>query len=211
MISTLLLKNRYTDLQERKMPTKIKIIILISIAVIITVLSALLVIINFPAIMDTITPNTQEREPEIKYAEFPIKIEYTLNGESKIAENVLICEFKEIVHTSWLERVNTGVSSYSVWDSRFEDNQNVAPIILFDNNDITIDYSFGSAGYYMNDNASREIYYPSFRVFEPHSSGERVCTSFKTVEELENYILDKYEIDIIDCVLPTPIENSFSS
>ena len=192
------------------MTTKIKITILIIITVI-TLLSTILVIIKFPAIMDAITSDTQEIKPEIKYAEFPIKIEYTLNGEHKIAENLLICEFKEIVYTSWLERVNTGVSSYSVWDSRFEDNQNVAPIILFDNNDITIDYSFGSAGYYMNDNASREIYYPSFRVFEPHPSGERVCTSFKTVEELENYILDKYEIDIIDCVLPTPIENSFSS
>jgi hypothetical protein len=194
------------------MTTKIKITILISINVIIKVLSTLLVVIKFPAIMDAIASDTQKIEPKIKYAEFPIKIEYTLNGEHKIAENLLICEFKEIVHTSWLERVNTGVSSYSVWDSKFEDNQNVAPIILFDNNDITIDYSFGSAGYYMNDNASREIYYPGFRVFEPHPSGERVCTSFKTVEELENYILNKYEveIDIINCVLPAPIANSFS-
>ncbi len=195
------------------MTTKIKITILISIAVIITLLSTILVVIKFPDIMDAIASDTQKIEPEIKYAEFPIKIEYMLNGEHKIAKNRLICEFKEIVHTSWLERVNTGVSSYSVWDSRFEDNQDVAPIILFDNNDITIDYSFGSAGYYMNDNASREIYYPGFRVFEPHPSGERVCTSFKTVEELENYILNKYEIEIniINCVLPAPIENSFSS
>lgn len=194
------------------MTTKIKITILISIAVIITVLSTILVVIKFPDIMNAITSDTQEIEPEIKYAEFPIKIEYTLNGEHKIAENLLICEFKEIVHTSWLERVNTGVSSYSVWNSRFEDNQDVTPIILFDNNDITIDYSFGSAGYYMNDNASREIYYPGFRVFEPHPSGERVCTSFKTVEDLENYILNKYEIEIniINCVLPAPIANSFS-
>ena len=193
------------------MTTKIKITILIIITVI-TLLSTILVIIKFPAIMDAITSDTQEIKPEIKYAEFPIKIEYTLNGEHKIAENLLICEFKEIVYTSWLERVNTGVSSYSVWDSRFEDNQDVTPIILFNNNDITIDYSFGSAGYYMNDNASREIYYPGFRVFEPHPSGERVCTSFKTVDELENYILNKYEIEIniINCVLPAPIENSFS-
>ena len=193
------------------MPTKIKVIILIAIAVIITAMSFLFIVIKFPSIMDAITPNAQEIEPKIKYAEFPIKIEYTLNGEPKITENVLICEFKEIQHTSWLEKVNTGVSNYRVWDSKFKNNQEAVPIVLFDNNDITIDYALGSAGYYMNDSAAREIYYPSFRVFEPHPSGERVCTSFTTVEDLENYILDKYEIDIINCVLPTPIENSFSS
>ena len=193
------------------MPTKIKVIILIAIAVIITVMSFLFIVIKFPAIMDAITPNAQEIEPEIKYAEFPIKIEYTLNGEPKIAENVLICEFKEIEHTSWLEKVNTGVSSYRIWDSKFKDNQKVAPIVLFDNTDITIDYALGSASYYMNDHEAKEFYYPGFRVFEPHPSGERICKSFKTMEELENYILDKYGIDIINCVLPTPIENSFSS
>ena len=195
------------------MSTKRKIITFVSIGVAVNALVIavfVLAVLYLPTIMDAITPAVDEIKPEITYAEFPIRIEYTLYGEPKTAEDVLTCEFSGFEQTTWLEELNTGVAVYRIWDSKLKNNQDNR-IILFTDGETTIDYSLGAPGYYVGDDKTRSFHYPSFRVFEPHPSGETVCRTFRSAEELEAYGIEKYGIEIGSCTLPRPIENSFGS
>ena len=89
-----------------------------------------------------------------------------------------------------------------LWESRFLNNDD--PLILYKDNERTIDCYFGSANYYMDD-ASVRTGYPLFRVWQKNAkAGEAKHTDLTSPQLLSNY-----GIEIIDCTLPEPIVNSF--
>ena len=186
---------------------KQKILTLVLIGAIAYALMIILFVLLFPTIMDTFFYTPEEpAKPEVTYSEFPIQIEYMAFGERIVIDDTLICEFKGVERKTWLEMINTGVSAVRLWDSRLEKAQedHIDHIILLSDDQITIDYSLGSADYYMGDISIRTTY-PSFRVFETQPSGEVTCTHIFSAEELKTY-----GIEVIDCLLAEPIKNSFS-
>ncbi len=49
-------------------------------------------------------------EPTIKYNEFPFHLEYTINGETVVVDDTLVCEYTGI-------ELNEAVGKYRTWDS----------------------------------------------------------------------------------------------
>jgi len=190
--------------------TKKKItVIIVTVAILrfsITVLLIVAAIINIPKIMDTYFMNkVYVPEPEITYMEFPIRIEYIVNGETKVIEDTMICEYKGYKKEAWIEKLKTGGDMFPytrLWESRLLNNDD--PLILYKDNEMTVDCYFGSANYYMDD-ASVRTGYPLFRVWQKNAkAGEAEHTDLTSPQLLSNY-----GIEIIDCTLPEPIVNSF--
>lgn len=156
-------------------------------------------------VVSNILKNTNDfPQPEITYREFPIKIEYSVNGETKIIEDVLVCRFEKTEKKSFWAWFDAGREFERVWTSELKTNKN--GIVLLKNDNFTIDVSLGSANYYMGDVGSNTKYptYPSFRVFENHTDGQMFKEFLYDEQDLK-----EYGIDIIECELPQPIENSF--
>lgn len=94
--------------------------------------------------------------PEIKYGEFPLKIEYSINGEQFVVEDTIICEYDGI-------GMNEGVGKYRKWKNTFASGKK--QLILFEEEGInenyicedrhnvvtTVFFDFGSGGYYMGE------------------------------------------------------------
>jgi len=171
-----------------------------------TVLLIIAAIINIPKIMDTyFMDEVYVPEPEITYMEFPIRIEYIVNGETKVIEDTMICEYKGYKKEAWIEKLETGGDMFPytrLWESRLLNNDD--PLILYKDNEMTVDCYFGSANYYMDD-ASVRTGYPLFRVWQRNADdGKMYCTELSS-----QHLLGDYGIELIDCTLPEPIVNSF--
>ncbi len=139
-------------------------------------------------------------EPEITYGEFPVRIEYTVDGKAIAIEDVFVCKYEGVQKSSWLEEFNTGISFQRLWSGSLENHDD--SIVLYSNDEIYIDFVVGSADYYMGD-IDLWTTYPCFRAIE-NSQEISYCKTFLAPADL----LD-YGIEIIDCVLPEPIKNSF--
>ena len=170
-------------------------------SVVVTVCVLILCIVYFLQITDTSRIKRGQLEPEITYCEFPVRIEYVVGNETIVIDDVLICEYKGIQQKNLLEKINIGDSIQRIWTCKMEKHND--SIVLYSDNGITIDFSFGSADYYMGD-VGINTTYPSFRVFEKQSSGITNLTFLFSPEELQ-----QYGIEIVRCELPEPIENSF--
>lgn len=97
--------------------------------------------------------------PKNKYGEFPFKLTYELNGETKVIEDVLVCEFDGYK--------SSGSEKKRVWKTTLKSNSELMPysdgeLVLIDtrerdirdskeNKVLEIQYFTGSAGYYMGD------------------------------------------------------------
>ena len=164
----------------------------------IAVLLIIAAIINIPKIMDTYFMNkVYVPEPEITYMEFPIRIEYIVNGETRVIEDTYICEYKGYERRSWLEWLNVSDDFYTrFWDCRLEIAE--CPLLLYSDNKLRVEYFIGSAGYFMGD----EGYSSSSTRVSVYEYG-----NYKKLTSL--YQLTDYGIEIIDCTLPEPIVNSF--
>ena len=60
--------------------------------------------------------------PRITYWEFPIRIEYVVDGDTMLVEDVLICEYDGIQKKTWLEKINTGRSFDRLWKCKTKNN-----------------------------------------------------------------------------------------
>jgi len=143
--------------------------------------------------------------PEIKYAEFPFKLEYELNGEIFVVEDALICEFDGFgANYSRIEK-------FREWKLYLLSGKD--RIILMQEEEIEIfvtaeTLSWNGAKYYMGD--------PEGAYSEEYANLPSAWYKKDFDDERENaYIFpaekmwERYKLRIISWEIADPIENTF--
>ncbi len=149
-------------------------------------------------------------KPSVTYGEFPFRLEYELNGEVHVIEDILVCEFAGVEsrgaagkYREWNEYIkSTGGNMVTLLDVR-------------DNNDFTewgnqvleLCFDPGKAAYYMGDTDSylsktSRGEWIDYLYLTP--KGEKGYSAFTSDEAWE-----KYGIRIIKYEPSKPIENIF--
>jgi len=147
--------------------------------------------------------------PEIKYGEFPLKIEYSVNGEQFVVEDTIICEYDGI-------GMNEGIGKYRKWNIRLASGAH--DIILLkmkgvkeegytseeiDNAVTTLYFDYGTAEDYMGEDKGSPGYYEVSYVIKVGG----IVTQFSSLSKKELY--EKYGIKIISLEIAPPIKNTF--
>lgn len=144
-------------------------------------------------------------KPKITYGEFPISIMYEINGEIKVINDTVICEFDGYK--------NMGTSGKQrIWKSRLKSGNERLTLLQVEgsNEKFEITTMFGLPEYYMGDfKQSKEEYervmnddrYLGYIQWE---DGVQIGVSIPKEEAWE-----KYHIKIIDREYSSPIENKF--
>lgn len=150
--------------------------------------------------------NSTPPAPEIKYGEFPISITYELNGETKIIEDTIICEFDGFENMG-------SAGKYRKWKSRLK-SKNERLVLLREEGDMTFEIttSYGQPDYYMGD-----LRYESKEEYEKKMSDIRYFGYYqwKEGEEMESSLItldeawEKYRLKILNIQYSQPIQNSF--
>lgn len=131
--------------------------------------------------------------PEITYGEFPFRLEYRIEDEVYVVEDVIVCEYDGV---DW----NEGVGKHRIWKGTFKNTGEEELLVLTDG-DTKIYCSVGGADYYMGDKEYGEPYVPKFYYVTSFENG--------TVSGGADDLLDKYKIELLDWQLSEPIENKF--
>ncbi len=149
-------------------------------------------------------------KPEITYGEFPFRLEYEINGERKVIQDTLICEFDGFdaneaygKFRKWKERLASGKQNVLLL------NTDGAPGLVFGNKTVeqVIYYDPGPAWYYMGDNergGGYEHTYPNASFSEQYQDGSGAKGIIQADELLKNY-----NIKLISWVSTPPIVNNF--
>ena len=137
----------------------------------------------------------REARPEITYGEFPFRIEYELDGEVHVIEDILIVEFRGFVFSAGT------MTRERSWRSRLasRENDSTSTSILFEGTEDLVFFP-GSAGYYMGEAGSSMTREP------------RVSLNFTTRRyHLENSheLLAEHGITLISWKISEPIVNNF--
>ncbi|MEC0233381.1 hypothetical protein P4H71_03310 [Paenibacillus kribbensis] len=150
--------------------------------------------------------------PEITYGKFPFRLEYEINGQRKVIQDTLICEYDGIGS-------NEGQGKYRKWKDLLAGGDRELPLLEV-NGRTEISYYPGIAEYYMGDLDRTEEYQQTVsdsiiieqggiiikkdgRVFE--NDGKTINTQFSNSNEL----LDKYHIKLISWDSTPPIKGNF--
>lgn len=144
-------------------------------------------------------------EPEITYGEFPISITYEINGEIKLIEDIIVCEFDGYK--------NMGTAGKRrVWKSRLKSGNERLILLRVEESDLTFEITstWGLPEYYMGDfrqsveeyeRAMKDDRYLGYVQWE---DGVQTGSSIPKEEAWE-----KYHIKIINQDYSSPIENTF--
>ncbi|QDY81985.1 hypothetical protein FQU75_00470 [Paenibacillus polymyxa] len=150
--------------------------------------------------------------PEIAYEKFPFRLEYEINGQRKVIQDTLICEYDGIGS-------NEARGKYRKWKESLSSGGRYLPLLKV-NGRIEISYYPGIAEYYMGDLDSSDEYQQTVadsifieqegiiikkdgRVFE--NDGRTINTQFSNSNEL----LAKYHIKLISWDSTPPIKDNF--
>lgn len=173
---------------------------------------AVIIFVSWPWILLIIGINSQPNpsQPTITYGQFPFRLEYELNGQRKIIQDTLICEFDgygsdegQGKHRKWKGYLASGKERLLLLEV---DN----PVSLGGDGKVVkqeIYYSEGSARFYMGDLKEYEGYrqsFPNASYFEQYEDGR---TSFGVIQADE--LLRKYNIKLISWDYTQPIKNTF--
>ena len=199
--------------------------LLASIAVLIVIFFAF-VLVNMSGIL---IPNP--RMPEIKYAEFPLRIEIEYKSERFIFEDTIVCEYEGVGVQEY------GTGKYRRWKEYFasgnEYQASYPTIILLDTDVVEIKYHSGEGAYYMDkpyyeiedrgrfdkDNdgtpytpSGPHIYIHDKRGGTPTNETSLSFTFISTIPQQEPHLretLEKYGVELINMEQTQPIENTF--
>lgn len=140
--------------------------------------------------------------PEIQYAEFPFKLEYKVNEDTFVVEDVLVGEFVKNTYHIGLGKIER------VWKARFKSGNKYITLYLDDekeviyqpiaDRDIIGTFMGEKTVYNVEVLMSRPV---SLRIIE--GGDER----FTSVEELKN----TFNIQLISWEIAPPIENEFAN
>ena len=178
---------------------KIFIVIVIGLVLIIGVLA-------FPWVGLFITQllTSGSSKPAIQYAEFPFKLEYKINGELMVGDDILICKYDGVIFTE--------AGKLGTWKRYFASGNE--EIVLLQTDDIKITYPISvPANYFMGDNdVLKEPFedmfsFPNASLFEWRPLGELKWQYRGGI--LADELLEKYGIELISWEIAPPIENTF--
>ena len=144
-------------------------------------------------------------KPEITYGEFPISVTYEINGEIKVIEDTVICEFDGF-------EVLGEAGKYRKWKSHLKSGNERLILLQIENAKESFDIStfYGAPEYYMGDfMQSREEYErvmadDRYLGYVQWKEGVQIGSSI-TKEE----VWEKYKLKIVDVQYSPPIQNSF--
>ena len=174
----------------------------------IILIRAFLVLLAVTGAFSIFTPNPPK--PEIKYGEFPFRLEYELNGELKVIEDTIICEF------DGFESLGTA-GKYRVWKTYLKSGNERIILLDFRSVDeinelgrkmIALYFFYGSGEYYMDDEydfrkrAGNDISKVSY-IYQ--YSAEEIRYASYTAEEA----FERYGIKLISWEPSEPIVNSY--
>jgi len=134
--------------------------------------------------------------PEIRYGEFPFRLEYEINGERVVVEDTVICEFDGI-------GLDTASWKYRKWKKYLASNSNEMNVLIVIDEKIKIYCYVGSAEYYMDDER-----YPEQRPLMPRFYHVKLNSLDTTVYEIQDFI-EKYNLKLISWEFTDPIVNTF--
>ena len=134
--------------------------------------------------------------PEIRYGEFPFRLEYEINGERIVIEDTVICEFDGV---GW----NEGVGKHRKWKSHLASNKKEEDIFIVTAEKVKIYCYVGSAEYYMNDER-----WPEQRPLTPRFYFVKLNSWDTTMYYIEEFI-EKYGLKLISWEFTDPIVNTF--
>lgn len=140
-------------------------------------------------------------EPVITYGEFPFRLEYKVDGETVVIEDVIICEYMGVRDLSIGDK-------YRSWKRSFKYDE--ANLLLFEDDDIRITCSVGMASYYMGDCDS--VLHKPIPPKEPYlgiRKKEQGLLHLVVNAEEKTEIMELYNIEFVDAKFSEPIENSF--
>lgn len=161
-------------------------------------------------------------KPEITYGEFPFRLTYELNGEIKVIEDAIVCEFDGFKATGengkyrqWKSYLKSGSSNAVLEENKMTSEQ----ITLLDvrhgddtdsfGNKVLKIYFFGGNGhYYMGDSLgnldrdAQDFTYVSYQYQKP--DGTIGHSAFEADEAWE-----KFKIRLIGWEIAPPIQNNF--
>lgn len=143
----------------------------------------------------------EPERPKIERAEFSFTLNYKINGESKVIEDTLICEFDGIgadegrgKYRKWKSRLASGNTNIILWEKKGKVTQEIY-------------YNYAPPGYYMGD--------PYFKDGNKSNYSDVVLKteSSDITEEFisEKKLLQKYKIEIVSWECEEPIQNVFGS
>ena len=94
--------------------------------------------------------------PEIRYGEFPFRLEYEINGEIVIVEDIVICKF---------DGVGAGTNGkYLKWKQYLASDKDENSVMLLKADETTkVYYTVGDARYYMDDGPAY-MYLPEYSI-----------------------------------------------
>lgn len=150
----------------------------------------------------------QVPKPEITYGEFPFRLTYELNGETKVIEDIIVCEFDGFKvegengkYRKWKTYLKSGSERITLLDVRQlgeKDDFNHTILELF--------FSYGNGEYYMGDEYSQSKAEISTYVEYMYQNvdGTIGYSAFKAEEAYE-----KFNIRLISWEAAEPIQNTF--
>jgi len=159
----------------------------------------------------SIMPNPPK--PEVTYGEFPFHLVYEINGQQKVVQDTLICEYDGI-------GMNEGQGKYRKWKERLASgnksilllNADGASGIAFSNKETLkqeIYYDPGPGWYFMGDYEPGNEYRqnsPNASYSEQYKDGNG---SYGIIHADE--LISKYHIKLISWDIAKPIKNKFST
>ena len=154
--------------------------------------------------------------PEITYGEFPFKIEYEVDGEQHVIEDMLIAEFSRSVEGNYNTRARRtwNTSLASIEESRIPINM----FVLKETDNLTIRFQPGLAEYYMGDiggggeyeiDSNSGTFFPRFVIRTVDRNG-RINVEHIPPEDSHEVLLE-HGIKLISWEVSDPILNSFTN
>lgn len=144
-------------------------------------------------------------EPEITYGEFPFKLEYEINGKTKVVEDTLICEYDGFA-------INAARGKYRHWKSYLASGNERITLIKNGDTEIffTPNINNSKAGaFYMGDNeicGRINKVFPNAWQMQPAYYDNRILTHYVIFAE---DMWEKYKIKLISWEIKPPIQNYF--
>lgn len=147
-------------------------------------------------------------KPEITYGEFPCVLTYEVDGEIKVIEDVIVCEFDGF-------EVASEAGKYRKWKTYLKSgNQDMTLLNLrplnekneFGHTMLEFFFSYGNAEYYMGDTQRRSIpRIADYVEYKYRTEDGSIGGSAYSDEEA----MEKYKIRMISWEAAPPIENKF--
>ena len=156
-----------------------------------------------------------EAPPKITEGDFPFYVEFTLNGETYIYEDTVVCNFYGYDGSAWFVQPRMWTEKF-----KFSDGTTANKLILKEtnsksvlvnsriNNESQLMLSCGRGDYYMGESDYYEISKPCFYYHEKYQIDEKAQKWERTVlteEQLEEY----FGLKIIRFEFSEPIQNEF--